>query len=63
MVILTGGEPSLWIDDHLIDLLHRPGNMFVSRRMVPASAGGYRLDNLFAQARCKWFKHETEWMK
>lgn len=21
-VILTGGEPSLWIDDHLIDLLH-----------------------------------------
>ena len=25
MVILTGGEPSLWIDDHLIDLLHRAG--------------------------------------
>lgn len=25
MVILTGGEPSLWIDDHLIDLLHQAG--------------------------------------
>ena len=25
MVILTGGEPSLWIDDHLIGLLHQAG--------------------------------------
>ena len=25
MVILTGGEPSLWIDDALIDRLHRAG--------------------------------------
>ena len=25
MVILTGGEPSLWIDDAFIDLLHRAG--------------------------------------
>jgi 7-carboxy-7-deazaguanine synthase len=25
VVILTGGEPSLWIDDELIDLLHQAG--------------------------------------
>ena len=25
MVVLTGGEPSLWIDDALIDLLHEAG--------------------------------------
>lgn len=25
MVILTGGEPSLWIDSSFIDLLHRAG--------------------------------------
>lgn len=25
MVILTGGEPSLWIDDTFIDLLHKAG--------------------------------------
>ena len=25
MVILTGGEPSLWIDDAFIDLLHHAG--------------------------------------
>ena len=25
MVILTGGEPSLWIDGTLVDLLHRAG--------------------------------------
>lgn len=25
MVILTGGEPSLWIDDVLVDALHRAG--------------------------------------
>ena len=25
MVILTGGEPSLWIDDNFIDLLHQAG--------------------------------------
>ena len=24
-VVLTGGEPSLWIDDQLIDLLHQAG--------------------------------------
>ena len=27
MVILTGGEPSLWIDDAFIDLLHRAAGM------------------------------------
>ena len=51
MVILTGGEPSLWIDDHLIGLLHQAGKY--RDEWYPPSAGGYRLDNLFAQARCK----------
>ena len=40
MVILTGGEPSLWIDDALIDGLHRLGKYVCietnGTRKVPA---------------------------
>lgn len=31
VVILTGGEPSLWIDQTFIDLLHMQENIFASR--------------------------------
>ena len=32
-VILTGGEPSLWIDEAFIDRLHHRESMSVSKRM------------------------------
>ena len=35
-VVLTGGEPSLWIDDQLIDLLHQAGK-YVTIETLPAS--------------------------
>ena len=41
MVILTGGEPSLWIDDNFIDLLHQAGKYVCietnGTRPLPAS--------------------------
>ena len=45
MVVLTGGEPSLWIDDAFVDELHRIGK-YVCIALGP---GRNRLDYLFAQ--------------
>lgn len=50
MVILTGGEPSLWIDDAFIDLLHRAGKYVC----IETLARCYRLGDLLSQAGCQF---------
>ena len=34
-VILTGGEPSLWIDREFVDCLHQAGSMSALKQTVP----------------------------
>ena len=52
-VILTGGEPSLWIDDALIDRLHEAGKYVYRNQRHATAAGVHRLGDLFAQAGCQ----------
>lgn len=47
VVILTGGEPGLWIDEKLVDALHMKGSMFVLRQTALVCCLKYRLGYLF----------------
>lgn len=49
MVILTGGEPSLWIDKRLYPAYVRRGNRSVSRPTAHAPCPTHRLGDLLAQ--------------
>ena len=49
-VILTGGEPGLWIDKKLLDLLHQAGKIHLHRNKRNLQAAGkHRLGDLLAQ--------------
>lgn len=51
-VVLTGGEPSLWIDDELIDRLHQAGKyVTIETNGTRPPAGSYRLGDLLPQTR------------
>ena len=51
-VVLTGGEPSLWIDDTLIDRLHEAGKyVTVRNQRYEPLARICRLGDLLAQTR------------
>ena len=50
-VVLTGGEPSLWIDDELIDRLHQAGKYDHRNQRYTPPAGSYRLGDLLPQTR------------
>lgn len=52
-VVLTGGEPSLWIDDQLIDLLHQAGKYVTIETNGTPLTGIYRLGDLLTQTRGK----------